>query len=76
MDSRCLLLLAFLPLSPSVMAEEDAPDLALLEFLGDWEDADGEWIDPLQLLDERVSEEDRSTPEKERAQNTEVTKDD
>ncbi len=56
MDSRCLSLLGvlgLLSLSPGVMAEEDtqAPDLALLEFLGSWEDADGEWIDPLQMLD-------------------------
>ena len=28
-----------------------APDLELLEFLGTLEGDDGEWIDPLQLLD-------------------------
>ncbi len=52
MDSRCLLLLGLLPFSPAIMADDDAPDLALLEFLGAWEDSDGEWINPLQILDE------------------------
>ena len=51
-------LLGLLPLSPEAMAEAeaDAPDLALLEFLGGWEDPDGEWIDPLQILDEMDAE--------------------
>lgn len=74
LDSRCLLLLGLLPLSPGVMANDEPPDLALLEFLGSWEDADGAWIDPLQLADELTSEDDRAAPE--HAQDTEVKKDD
>jgi len=77
MDSRCLLLLGLLPLSPGVMAgEEDtqAPDLALLEFLGSWEDADGEWIDPLQMLDALEAEEAPAEPAG--AKDTEVDNDD
>jgi len=63
MDSRSLSLwaaLGLLSLSPGVMAEEDsqAPDLALLEFLGSWEDTDGEWIDPLQMLDALEAEQE------------------
>ncbi|MCF6211440.1 MAG: hypothetical protein L3J88_01120 [Gammaproteobacteria bacterium] len=67
MDSRCLSLLGvlgLLSLSPGMMAAEEdrqAPDLALLEFLGSWEDADGEWIDPLQMLDVLEAEDTPAT---------------
>ncbi len=68
MDSRCLPLLGvlgLLSLLPGVMAAEEdtqAPNLALLEFLGSWEDADGEWIDPLQMLDALEAEEAETVP--------------
>ena len=42
-----------------VLAAPDAvepPSMELLEFLGDWESKDGEWLDPLQLLDELEAE--------------------
>ncbi len=81
MDNRCLPCLAVLgvlSLSPGAMAgdEEDAqaPDLALLEFLGSWEDADGEWIDPLQMLDALEAEETPAKPAG--AKDTEVDNDD
>ncbi len=70
MDSRCLSLLGvlgLLSLSPGMMAAEEdrqAPDLALLEFLGSWEDADGEWIDPLQMLDVLEAEDTPAMPAK------------
>ncbi len=70
MDSRCLSLLGvlgLLSLLPGVMAAEEdtqAPDLALLEFLGSWEDADGEWIDPLQMLDVLEAEDTPAMPAK------------
>jgi len=37
-----------------VLAEEpiDSPSLELLEFLGDWETNEGEWQDPLDLINE------------------------
>jgi hypothetical protein len=44
---------ALVPLAS--LAEPDAveaPSMELLEFLGDWETKDGEWLDPLQLLEE------------------------
>lgn len=31
------------------VAAADMPDLALLEFLGEFEDQSGEWLDPLAL---------------------------
>lgn len=74
LDSRCLLLLGLLPLSPGVMAEDESPDLALLEFLGSWEDTDGEWVDPLQLFDALQAEEAERTPL--RVTDTEVEEDD
>lgn len=80
MDSRCLPLLGvlgLLSLLPGVMAAEEdtqAPDLALLEFLGSWEDADGEWIDPLQMLDALEAEDTPAMPTE--AKDTEVESDD
>ncbi len=79
MDSRSLSwlgVLGLLSLPPGVMAEEDtqAPDLALLEFLGSWEDADGEWVDPLQLLDVLEAEDTPATPAE--VKHTEVENDD
>ncbi len=29
--------------------EDNQPDMALLEFLGEWEDEQGHWFDPLKL---------------------------
>lgn len=31
-------------------ANEEPPSVELLEFLGSWEDDNGQWIDPLELL--------------------------
>lgn len=53
------LLLLLLLLSGNVLAEqEEAPPPELLEFLGSWETAEGEWIDPLAFLDEAKSAQD------------------
>lgn len=35
---------------------KEAPSLELLEFLGDWETEDGEWLDPIQILEELEAE--------------------
>lgn len=55
---RSLMLNGFAALSclvcPAVSGDEsenDTPDDAFLEFLGTWENSDGEWIDPLALAD-------------------------
>ncbi|WP_127477779.1 hypothetical protein [Sulfurivermis fontis] len=43
-----LALLALLLAAP-LAAEEEAPSPELLEFLGSFESADGQWLDPTQL---------------------------
>ncbi len=65
-----LLLAAVLLVSNAASAEEvEVPPLELLEYLGEWEDSDGQWFDPqlLQLVmpgspplgEEQVNEEDK-----------------
>jgi hypothetical protein len=50
-----------------VCAQEDsAPSMELLEFLGEWETDDGEWLDPIKLLE---SENEALTPEQEKHEN-------
>jgi hypothetical protein len=44
-----LLCMLFPALLPIAMAEGE-PSLELLEFLGNWETADGAWQDPLEFL--------------------------
>ena len=40
----------------------ETPSLELLEFLGNWEDSDGEWQDPMELMKElEVLEADAQT---------------
>ena len=34
----------------------EPPDDALLEFLGEWESADGEWVDPLEFAEFELAE--------------------
>ncbi len=45
-----------LMLSPSLLLAENSdtvlPDIAFLEFIGEWETEQGEWIDPVMLEDE------------------------
>jgi hypothetical protein len=36
------------------MDSETTPSIAFLEFLGEWETEQGEWIDPLDLEDEEL----------------------
>lgn len=43
------LLLALLLLATPALAEDEAPSLELLEFLGRFETADGQWLDPTEL---------------------------
>lgn len=43
--------IAGLVLPQQVLAEEDIlPSLEFLEFLADWQTDQGEWLDPLQML--------------------------
>ena len=50
------LVISMIILSPLLQAEnqkeEEVPTIALLEFLGEWEGNDGQWLDPEELEDE------------------------
>ena len=37
-------------------ASDDKPSMELLEFLGEWQTKDGEWVDPMRFMD--VDDED------------------
>ncbi len=63
--SKTVLLLLTL-LSLTLHAEEEQPSMELLEYLGNWEDANGSWIDP-QLLEPgviKVAEENDDTTDR------------
>ncbi|VAW87537.1 hypothetical protein MNBD_GAMMA18-1208 [hydrothermal vent metagenome] len=51
-DGRGCCLLALLLFVSPVMAESDGdePTLELLEFLAEWQDNEGRWIDPVALV--------------------------
>ena len=50
-----LLLLTMLTISPFTIADSysngQAPSLDFLEFLGEWQDSEGKWIDPTDFED-------------------------
>lgn len=40
-------------------ATEDKPSMELLEFLGEWQTKDGEWVDPMRFLTVKDSDLDQ-----------------
>lgn len=42
---------------------DEAPDMEMLEYLGDWETANGEYIDPMELGAEDLKEESKDSRE-------------
>ncbi len=46
--------------------ESEIPSLELLEFLGDWETDDGEWIDPEELEQIALTDQEQETYEDEK----------
>jgi len=52
------IIVAFILLAacPVILAAEDTPSMELLEFLGEWETKEGEWVDPSTLMDTEVAE--------------------
>lgn len=62
---RLLLATALLAGTAAVAEEAQAPPLELLEYLGEWGDAEGQWLDPeiLQLVSlgggEQANEEEK-----------------
>jgi hypothetical protein len=57
--STCCLLILFymLPvLADEQVSDEELPSLEFLEFIGEWETDEGDWIDPLEMeRDETVT---------------------
>jgi hypothetical protein len=47
----------------SATDEDRLPGLALLEFLAEWETADGQWIDPVELDEADEPTLDETAPE-------------
>jgi len=43
---------------------EEAPDMEMLEYLGNWETAGGEYIDPTDLTAEDLEQESKESNEK------------
>ena len=54
-NSRANWLWLWLLLLPLSAAADTPPDLELLEFLGEWQDDSGQWLDPLPLSEESVT---------------------
>ena len=53
------LMLATLYIMPAQGAEEEAPDIALLEFLAEFETENGEWVDPTELENMDIPEQEQ-----------------
>ena len=64
-SSLILITMTCYPLTPSAQEAifSDAPSLEFLEFLGEWEDSEGEWIDPNQFDEDYYASSD--VPEEE-----------
>ena len=54
-------------------ANEDKPSMELLEFLGEWQTKDGDWVDPMRFLN--VSDEDLEKSSSMKVNVKEVTRD-
>lgn len=52
----CLLVMLGSPAFAQQPDEAELPSLEFLEFLGDWETEDGEWIDPEELEEIALSD--------------------
>lgn len=45
-------------MSANLSADEEVPDMALLEFLGSFDTEDDQWLDPTLLVDDEIFEDD------------------
>lgn len=48
---------------PPAEVDAETPSMELLEFLGDWETADGEWIDPEEMEQIELQEPEQTNDE-------------
>lgn len=48
---------------PPAEVDTETPSMELLEFLGDWETADGEWIDPEEMEQIELQEPEHANDE-------------
>ncbi|MDX8412348.1 MAG: hypothetical protein R8K46_10845 [Mariprofundaceae bacterium] len=61
-DHLAAAILCLLMAAPATAGEdEQEADLALIEFLGEWEADDGSWVDPFSLGEEGESDEQEKT---------------
>ncbi|MGD8569349.1 MAG: hypothetical protein PVJ39_14775 [Gammaproteobacteria bacterium] len=61
-----LLVLAF----DAHAGDRENPSMELLEFLGEWQTKDGEWVDPMRFLD--IDEKDLSQKQRDRDPHSKV----
>ncbi len=61
-NQKSLWVLVLLLVTVPVWAESEEPSLELLEFLADWQNEEGDWVDPIEFVggDERVDESEKS----------------
>ena len=52
--------------TPVVAVEQEQPSLELLEFLGDWSVGDDRWLDPAELDEMELPEQERDNNETEK----------
>lgn len=50
--------------------DQDKPSMELLEFLGEWQTKDGEWVDPMRFLD--IDDKDLSRKQQDRDPHSKV----
>lgn len=55
-----LLILIGLCIMPAHATEEEPPDMALLEFLAEFETENGGWVDPTELEDMEIPEQEQT----------------
>jgi len=70
------LIIILLGIAMDAKADDDdnQPSMELLEFLGEWQTKDGEWVDPMRFLN--VSEDDLQKEAFAKVKANEVTRDD
>lgn len=69
-----VIILLSIAIDANAASDDSNPSMELLEFLGEWQTKDGEWVDPMRFLD--VSDKDLDTDPVAKVNINEVTRDD